>query len=388
MGLIIYFLPFLPGAIVLLEFMLFQSGRRLPRTLFRSAELISIVLLPAYFINDFDRGTVNDCCGNTPFFSPAHRTSLYVLIGLCMLAYLFSTFRKRILPPLPEVLVNLLLVLGVVLNGVMAIHQKDEDLGRMMALFHLPIILLFLMVLVRNHRLVLSQAEALQPRSMLEHRCWQLLHAAPWTKFPLLLVLCVPVLAMLSGVLLLFGQKPDSFIRAFTDTYRHGLSQLDHECAGVVCGGHYLCTVAARGHTAVVRPERLGVRGGRTIICNRQLLVANAFEELIEQRFPRLHRLIRRHYDRVGEQVERHYHLLDRKWLSDLVHLAMKPLEWSFVLVLYTFDRHPERRIAVQYLSLNDRRCIDAELSDQPCSEVNRHSELNRIILMERPPLR
>ncbi|MBL8002448.1 MAG: hypothetical protein JNL05_10840 [Flavobacteriales bacterium] len=363
---ILWLLPLLPGLVVLLEFVLFQQGRRLPRILFRSAELISILLLPAWFLHDFDQGETNQCCGSTAFFAPAHRTSLHVVIALCTLAYLVSSFRKRTLPPLPETVVNVLLVLGVVVNAVMALHQQDEDLDRMLALFHVPIILLFLMALVRNHRLFISEARTPEATTLLEHRCWQLLHAAPWTKFPLLLVLCVPVLALLAGVLLLFGQKPDSFIRAFTDTYRHGLSQLDHECAGVDCGGHYLCTVGARGHQAIVRPERLGVRGGRTIICTRQLLIANAFEELVQQRAPRLHRMIRRHYDRVGEQVERHYHLLDRKWVSDLVHLLMKPLEWIFLLVLYTFDGHPERRIAVQYLSVNDRRCIAEQLAEKP----------------------
>lgn len=362
---VIYFIVFLPAALVLLEFLLFLRDRGLPRVIFHIVEFISIIVLPVSFLKD-DLGEINQCCGNTAFFSPEHRASLYVLIVLCTSAYAVGTLRRRVLPPLPEVLLNCLLIVGIVLNMAMAVHQKDDDLGGILSIFHIPIILLFLMMLVRNHRLFLAQAETHRGRNMLEHRCWQLLHASPWAKYPLLLVLCVPVLAVLAGLLMLFGQKPDSFIRAFTDTYRHGLSQLDHECAGVVCGGHYLCTVAARGHASVVHPERLGVRGERTIICNRQLLVANAFEELVQQRFPRLHTVIRRNYDRVGEQVERHYQLLDRKWISDLVHVAMKPLEWFFVLVLYTFDRHPERRIAVQYLSVNERRCIADQLAQRP----------------------
>jgi hypothetical protein len=361
---ILFLIVFLPTVVVLVEFLLFLQGRGLNRVVFRLVEFISIVFLPAIFISDLDLGKPNHCCNTTAFFSPAHRLSMYALIALCTAVYLFSTFRKRTLPPVPEVLVNVLLVIGVVLNAAMAIHQQDDDLDRILAVFHVPIILLFLMALVRNHRLFLSQMPVPQARSLVEHRCWQLLLAAPWSKFPLLLVLCVPLLVLLAMALLLFGQRPDSFIRAFTDTYRHGLSQLDHECAGVVCGGHYLCTVAARGHAAVVRPERLGVRGGAIIICNRQLLVANAFEELVQQRWPRLHGIIRRHYDRVGDRVERYYHLLDHKWVSDLIHLAMKPLEWLFLLVLYIFDRHPERRIAVQYLAADDRRRI-AERMDQ-----------------------
>ena len=359
------FLLLSPGIVVLSAPLLNAMGRRWHPYLFRYAEFMSLVALPLVFLAVGDNGALNDCCNDTAFFSPEHRMSVYVLISLCVIAYYFSSLRESVLPPIPEVLVNVLLVLGVVVNGVVVIHHKDEDLGRALALFHVPIILLFLMVLVRNHRLFLAQSHTLEPASILEHQCWQLLHAYPWTKYPLLLALCVPVLALIACALLLFGQRPDSFLRAFTDTYRHGLSQLDHECAGVVCGGHYLCTVAARGHASVVRPQRLGVRAGNTIICNRQLLVANAFEELVQQRAPSLHGMIRKYYDSVGEQVERHYHLLDRKWVSDVVHVAMKPLEWIFLLVLYTFDRHPERRIAAQYLSVNDRRCIAELVSEQ-----------------------
>lgn len=359
------FLLLSPGIVVLSAPLLNVLGRRWHPYVLRYAEFMSLVALPLVFLAMGDNGAYNDCCNDTAFFSPEHRMSVYALFSLCVMAYYFCSFRKSMLPPIPEVLVNVLLVLGVVVNGVVVTHHQDEDLGRLLALFHLPILLLFLLVLVRNHRLFLAEARTPEAATLLEHRCWQLLHASPWTKFPLLLVLCVPVLALLAGVLLLFGQRPDSFIRAFTDTYRHGLSQLDHECAGVECGGHYLCTVGARGHSALVRPQRLGVRGGAIIICNRQLLVANAFEELVQQRWPRLHRVIRAQYDRVGDRVERHYHLLDRKWISDLIHLLMKPLEWCFLVALYTFDRKPERRIAVQYLSAHDRRRI-IELIAQP----------------------
>jgi len=352
--------------IVLAEVLAMVRGSHIPRWLFRFAEVMSIIVLPGFFLGIGDYNLKNDCCDSSAFFSPTHRLSMYVLIGACVLAYAYSTFRRTLLPPLPEVLLNGMLISGILLNGVMIFHQEDEEISGVGIIFHIPIILLFLMTLVRNHRLFLAQAEAHRGRNMLEHRCWQLLHATPWAKYPLLLILCIPLLALISGLLMLFGQKPDSFIRAFTDTYRHGLSQLDHECAGVVCGGHYLCTVAARGHAAVVHPQRLGVRGGKTIICNRQLLVANAFEELVQQRFTRLHAVIRRTYDSVGARVERHYHLLDRKWVSDLVHVAMKPLEWFFVLVLYSCTRHPERRIAVQYLSVHERRCIADQLALLP----------------------
>jgi hypothetical protein len=245
---------------------------------------------------------------------------------------------------------------------VLIIHLGwgDQDSYALWLPGNIPIILLFALVLVRNHRLFLAQDQEHQSRNVVEHWCWRLLRAPVFTKFPLLLLLCLPLLALIAGALMLFGQRPDAFIRAFTDTYKGGFSQLDHECADVVCGGHYLCTVAAKGHPALVRPQRLGVRGGRTIVCNRQLLVSNAFEELVQERMPGLHRRIRSAYDHVGDLVHRYYGVFDRKWVSDTVFVLMKPLEWCFLITLYCFDNAPEQRIAVQYLSAEDRRRIAA----------------------------
>jgi hypothetical protein len=111
--------------------------------------------------------------------------------------------------------------------------------------------------------------------------------------------------------------------------------------------GHYLCTVAARGHTWLVRPERLGQRRGAAIVVNRQLAVANAFEDLIHERWPRTGALARRLYDRFGLPLSR---VIRTRWMADVVYLAMKPLEWLFYLTLAIFDPgSPESRIARMY---------------------------------------
>ncbi len=96
--------------------------------------------------------------------------------------------------------------------------------------------------------------------------------------------------------------------------------------------------------------------GGKPIICNRQLLVANAFEELLEQNLPALHRPIRALYDKAGNFIHRYYGVFNNKWLADLVYVLMKPLEWVFVVVLYAADRNPENSIAQQYMDWNDRK--------------------------------
>jgi hypothetical protein len=90
----------------------------------------------------------------------------------------------------------------------------------------------------------------------------------------------------------------------------------------------------------------MGKRHGHRVIVNRQLAVANAFEELLSQHLPRLHRLVRYVYDRWGYPISRH---IRTPWAADAVWLLMKPAEWFFLVCLYLFDLKPENRIAVQY---------------------------------------
>ncbi len=104
--------------------------------------------------------------------------------------------------------------------------------------------------------------------------------------------------------------------------------------------------MAAGGHKKVVKPLRLGIRRNETIVVNRQLCIANAFEELIQERMPRFHRRIRHLYDTYGYPLSRKITTPAR---ADFVYLMMKPLEWVFLIVLYTFDLRPEQRIARQY---------------------------------------
>lgn len=104
--------------------------------------------------------------------------------------------------------------------------------------------------------------------------------------------------------------------------------------------------MAAGGHAAVVKPLRVGKRHGRRVLVNRQLCIANAFEQVLQERVPRLHRGIRSIYDKTGYPIAKH---IRKKWQADAIYVIMKPLEWCFLLVLYTLCVNPEDRIAVQY---------------------------------------
>lgn len=158
-------------------------------------------------------------------------------------------------------------------------------------------------------------------------------------------LLAFPLLILLLCVLVLFGQAPDAVVRAFTETSDWTLSQKVSP-PPIEYHGHYLCTVAVGGHPKLVRPVRYGLRHGKRIVVNRQLCVANAFEQLIMERTPRIHRAVRQFYDAHGYPLSKK---LTTPLRADIVYILMKPLEWLFLLCLYTFDPKPENRIAMQY---------------------------------------
>ena len=330
-----------------------QNNERAGKPFFyRLFEFSSVIVLPLVFILLFDYGEQNDCCSTSAFFSPTHRLTIYAIIVISVTAYYYCSLRTKTAPPLFELIVNAMLVIGLVLCVFMVFHSREllEWLSGIPA-----VACFFISQLIINHRLLVAELEehgvdSLKPYNRI---ILQLLRANVFLKFPVLLLISIPLLLTLSLILYVFGQRPDSAIRAFTDTYKHGFSQWDYQCENVHCGGHYLCSVAANGHPEIVRPVRIGKRMGHYIICNRQLLVSNAFEELVQERFPALHRRIRKQYDKVGDSIHRNYEVYSKKWVSDMVYILMKPAEWFFLFVLYLADRKPEQRIARQYAPWN-----------------------------------
>ncbi|UJL48354.1 hypothetical protein KFZ58_18510 [Virgibacillus sp. NKC19-16] len=179
-----------------------------------------------------------------------------------------------------------------------------------------------------------------------------------YKKMPVLwVIISLPVLLIIQFILVLFGQRPDSFIRVFLETSSFNYSKIPAPKPEMVEGdGHYLCTVSARGHKKLVKPVRAGVRHGDRIVVNRQLLIANAFENILEEYTPNCHRVIRNFYDTYGYPISKH---IKTKGAADIVYLFMKPLEWFFLFVLYAVDKNPENRICVQYSGLRERKPED-----------------------------
>lgn len=160
------------------------------------------------------------------------------------------------------------------------------------------------------------------------------------------IVLSIPFTAILICILILFGQRPDEAIKAFLETSDWTLSTKISP-PSVTYDAHYLCTVSLRGHKNIVKPIRMGIRRGEKIVVNRQLCIANAFEDLIQERTPKFHHFIRHIYDKYGYPLSKH---INNEIEADITYLIMKPLEWIFLIVLYLFDEKPENRIATQYI--------------------------------------
>ncbi len=217
-------------------------------------------------------------------------------------------------------------------------------------LFHANLLLLSVFHIRRQIRGQLALIEARRAEAAYT---WQkklygfLSRASKW--YAAAFIAVFPLALVIDIVLILFGQGADGPAKAFTMTADWTFSAqvppspLPLEYTGST---HYLCTVAAGGHRALVKPLRFGIRGGQKIVVNRQLAVANAFEELLQERFFRLHRALRRFYDTHGYPVSR---LITTKLRADIVYILMKPAEWFFVCVLYLLCTTPEQRIRRQY---------------------------------------
>lgn len=263
---------------------------------------------------------------NSEKHTPVATWTLPTIITVGVAAFLGYAVLRYIplkkLPPLFCVLAMSAMYLGIGLCILFCIQLMENDF--LLAVYPFNLLLVF----AKTVRQVCMQQEQARRFSGLAF------------------LLMWPLLGVLTAILILFGQKPDSLIQAWTQTSDWTLS-LQKAPPNVLYDEHYLCTVAAGGHPQVVKPLRMGERRGHRIVVNRQLLVANAFEDLLAERLPRVHRQLRSFYDTYGYPIARH---IRSRWTADLVYLMMKPLEYFFVAALYLFDTEPENRIAVQYL--------------------------------------
>lgn len=271
-----------------------------------------------------------------------------VVLGLA--GYFLLLFKKADkLPPLvAAVSISMLILLNLFqIAYAIQIKKNIHDIEYLLYVYHINILILSARVIYLHMK---QQVEIFRSRTteLEQHKRFNFFfgkidNLVKYNFF--IFVVLFFVIAVIEIIFILAGQGADAPIKAFTDTADWTFSKqtppppVDYE-------GRYLCTVAAGGHRRIVKPLRLGKRRGKTIVVNRQLCIANAFEELIQEKFPRFHKKIRFVYDKYGYPISR---IIKSPLKADIVYFIMKPLEWCFLLYLYMADLRPEERIRRQY---------------------------------------
>lgn len=330
-----------------------------PKKRIRVIELITLVwggICTAIYMSFYDimfsadwNVQLHNAERHTPIFTQAFPTVI-TLICVAAAGYLVLSFAPlKKLPPLVIVLCFSALYLGMIIAVFWALQTWEVLYPCLYAVNCILVILKLMQYKIMEWA---DMQEAAPTDSVIYsnrflNACHHfLMKSSHW---PIAgLVLALPLLGILIGILTLFGQQPDAFIKAWTETSDWTLS-MQTAPQNLIRDEHYLCTVAAGGHRRIVKPLRMGERHGHAVIVNRQLMIANAFEQLLEEHTPRFHRHVRHFYDTYGFPVAK---LIHSRTAADVVYFIMKPLEWIFLITLYLFDVKPENRIAVQYLPL------------------------------------
>lgn len=269
-----------------------------------------------------------------------------VLFGFIGLLTLVS-FKAEKLPPLVSALSIAFVILLNVIQIFYAIQLAEniEGMTLMLYIYHANIFILSVSAVKKQIKQQIEIFADIKYREQKQNRLYRRMKSI--SQYSALVFICLfLVIAVLEILFILTGQGADAPIKAFTDTADWTFSQ-QIPPPPKHYQGHYLCTVAAGGHKKVVKPLRLGTRHGATIVVNRQLCVANAFEDYIHEKLPRFHKLVRGAYDKYGYPISKHITTPRR---ADAVYILMKPLECVFLIFLYLFDTKPEQRISRQYL--------------------------------------
>ena len=289
------------------------------------------------------------------YLSQQYRDVILILLfaGIISIVSL-SAFKIEKIPPMLSALLTAFTAVGLILFTLVNV-QLMKNFQPLHLMLWVYVLNLYLIAARRVRLNIIAQVhKARERQTVFRSRFGKWLNSI-MSKFSgmtaLSFLLILPVILVFEVIYIILGQGADGFIKAFTETADWTFSQqtppppVDYE-------GHYLCTVAAGGHRKVVKPLRYGIRRGERIVVNRQLLIANAFEDMIKERFPGFHRSVRSFYDKHGYPISRH---ITTQLRADIVYILMKPLELIFITALYLFDTEPENRIAVQYSEYKGR---------------------------------
>lgn len=337
----------------------FRISRILDLVILTVGTLFSCILLllsDIMFDSDWNVVLVNSQL-HTPIYTKTYPTIICLLIIGLVGYFILSYIKLEKMPPLIIVLCISFMYIGVFECGLWIIqlitfkHRLDSFL-LLLPFNFIIIVIKTLRFKIKEWKIIEDQNKKQFKNKLFNQLNNMLMDSTSWNTGAFILMWIV--LGGVMCILVLFNQQPDYFIKAYLETSDWNLSQRVAP-QNIYCDQHYLCTVAAGGHQKVVKPVRLGVRHGHQVIVNRQLCIANAFEQILEERVPIFHKHIRYFYDTYGFEVAK---LIHNQYTADFIYYIMKPLEWIFLIVIYCFDTKPENRIAVQYSPLGGRKNV------------------------------
>ena len=291
-----------------------------------------------------------------PFHEPiSNHITILVLSGVAILGYAILRIKKASLPPLIIVLCMAAMYMGCALSiawilqllpNITEAYEIFPVEGVLMSLFPLNFIICSISIIHRVIQDIAASSMDKEYQSRLLTWSGKLLKKG--SAYPLAaFILMWPLFGVITAILVLFGQEPDAVIKAFTNTSDWLMSQKISPPNIILTQDCYVCTAAAGGHQKIVKPQRMGIRRGNKIVVNRQLCVSKAFEELLQEKTPRFHKLLRRIYDAIGCPIARR---IRTPFAADVAYIVIKPLEWLLLIILYLVEVKPENRIARQYL--------------------------------------
>lgn len=333
-------------------------GRQLMNTFFVGITITSwlLFLIETFIYTEPYYRAIDPIESDYSPFSEKHTFTLMVFFALSLIG-IYNIWKKgRKIPPLLLIIYLSAIVIQLVVCTQVIVQLSSRHDAYLDASYVRSSDGFLMIIAPVNHivisvlliaKVVLEEAKNSAQRSFdnkfLDYLNQKLINSGIISVWTLLILL--PFYLLIALIVILFGQEPDSFIKVFTDTTTWHYSQrmhppyLDHK-------GHYLCTVAACGNPEIVKPKRLGIRHGKVIIVNRQLMIANAFEAIIQDKFPAMHKFIRSNYDTYGYPLSKK---INTPFWANFTYIAMKPIEWFFLLTLYLTAKKPEQLINKQY---------------------------------------
>lgn len=273
------------------------------------------------------------------------------IVVLGFAGYFILLFKKadKLSPLISVISISMVILLNLIqIAYAVQLSKNINDIRILLYVYHINILILSARVI---HLHMKQQIEVFQCRTaeMEQHKgfkkfFYKINSLSKYTTAVFITLFFI--MAIIEIIFVIAGQGLDAPIKAFTDTADWTFSKQTPP-PPIEYDGHYLCTVAAGGHKKIVKPLRFGTRRAETIVVNRQLCIANAFEELIQEKFPSFHRRIRYLYDTYGYPLSR---VITSPLRADFIYIIMKPLEWVFLLFIYMVDLRPEKRIEKQYI--------------------------------------